>query len=200
MIAAIFLESLEGYSDLGLHQTLREPDVAAALGVDPDDLPSRSTFTRARNDRFADCAESIERASEQVRRLAATCGSRTGPAFTTEDRGPSDRTRHRLLREKPLEVLEQMRDVMFPALSLPRADEPMDEDELLQPETHLAVQKAAANGGAVDYGDLLTPDADLGPEAPIWMLGDSAYDILGWHDPLRSTGARASRPVQPAKH
>ncbi len=30
-----------------------------------------------------------------------------------------------------------------------------------------------------------------------WMLGDSAYDILDWHDLLRR---RANRSVQPAKH
>jgi len=179
MIAALFLQTLEDYSDPELHDELQEYEVATALGFDPDDLPSRSTFTRARNDRFADCRESIERASEQIREMAATRGSPIGPAFTPEERGSSERTRHRLLREKALEVLEQMQQVVFPALSLPRADDPIyGEDELLKLETFLAIQRAAANDGAVEYGDLLDPDAELGPEDPFYEDGPTGETLL----------------------
>ena len=179
MIAAIFLQTLEDYSDPELHRKLNEPEVAAVLGFDPDDVPSRSTFTRARNDRFANFEESIERACGQIRQLAATRGSPIGPAFTPEERGSSERTRHRLLREKALEVLEQMQQVVFPALSLPRPDEPIyGEDELLELETFIAIQRAAANGGAVEYGDLLDPDAELGPEDPFHVDGPSGETLL----------------------
>jgi len=45
----------------------------------------------------------------------------------------------------------------------------------------------------------VTCDA-LAVEKPIWMLGDSAYDTLGWHDHLLAAGGRASRSVQRTKH
>jgi hypothetical protein len=179
MIAARFLQALEGYSDPELHQKLQDAEVATALGFDPDDLPSRSTFTRARNGRFADCEDSIERARGQIRQLAAARGSPIGPAFTPEDRGSSKRTRHRLLREKALEVLEQMEQVVFPALSLPRAEEPIyGEEELLKLETFIAIQRAAANDGAVGYGDMLDPDAELGPEDPFYEDGPTGETLL----------------------
>lgn len=179
MIAAIFLQKLEDYSDPELHRKLQDDKVAAALGFDADDVPSRSTFTRAGNDRFADCEDSLDRACDQIRLLAANRGSPIGPAFTPEDRGSSDRTRHRLLREKTLEVLEQMEQVVFPALALPRPDDPIyGEDELLKLETFLAIQRAAANDGAVGYGDLLDPDAELGPDDPFYEDGPTGETLI----------------------
>ncbi len=32
---------------------------------------------------------------------------------------------------------------------------------------------------------------------PIWMIGDSAYDTLDWHDHLLEDRGRANRPVRP---
>ncbi len=45
----------------------------------------------------------------------------------------------------------------------------------------------------------VTRDA-LAVATPIWMVGDSAYDTLDWHDHLLAAGGRASRSVQRTKH
>lgn len=42
----------------------------------------------------------------------------------------------------------------------------------------------------------VTPDA-LAVETPIWMVGDSAYDTLDWHDYLADRRDRASHPYNP---
>lgn len=179
MIAARFLQALEGFSDPELHEKISDSEVATQLGFDPDNVPSRSTFTRARNSRFADDEESIERASEQIRRLAAKRGSPIGSSFTLEDRGSSKRTRHRLLREKALDVIEQMQQVVIPALSLPRPDDLIyDEDDLLELETILAIERDAANGGAIEYGDMLDPEAYLGPQDPFYEDGPTGETLL----------------------
>jgi hypothetical protein len=42
----------------------------------------------------------------------------------------------------------------------------------------------------------VTRDA-LAVETPIWMLGDSAYDILNWHDYLLAAGVVPIAPYNP---
>ena len=42
----------------------------------------------------------------------------------------------------------------------------------------------------------VTRDA-LAVETPIWMLGDSAYDILDWHDHLLTAGVVPIAPYNP---
>jgi len=55
-------------------------------------------------------------------------------------------------------------------------------------------EQASVRGAAMR----VTCDA-LAVEKPIWMLGDSAYDTLGWHDHLLAAGSCQS-PVQRTKH
>jgi len=50
-------------------------------------------------------------------------------------------------------------------------------------------EQASARGTAMR----VTCDA-LAVEKPIWMLGDSAYDTLGWHDHLLAAGSCQSLP------
>ena len=42
----------------------------------------------------------------------------------------------------------------------------------------------------------VTRDA-LAVDTPIWMLGDSAYDILDWHDHLLAAGVVPIAPYNP---
>lgn len=63
----------------------------------------------------------------------------------------------------------------------------------------IAVEFTEAKQSSEETAMRITRDA-LAVEQPVWMVGDSAYDTLDWHDLLRSAGGRASRPVQSTKH
>lgn len=179
MIAARFLQALQDYSDRELKRKLDDPDVAETLGFDSDEVPDRSTFQRARTGRFDQFDESIERAREQISRIAALRGSPIGYTLQPEDRGTSKRTLNRILREKTVEVLEEMKDVVFPALSLPRPEKAIyDEEELLQLESLAAISNSAANNGGVEFGDELDPDAEIDPEDPFHLDGPSGETLL----------------------
>lgn len=58
------------------------PELATAMGFEPNDLPSESTFkpSRLEDDRFADLQSTVERAVEEIRKLAARRGSPIGVA------------------------------------------------------------------------------------------------------------------------
>jgi hypothetical protein len=180
MMAAIFLQALEDYSDPELHRRLQESDVADALGFDPDDIPSRSTFTRARNGRFAEFAESIERARDQIRRLAAGCGSPVGPSLSPEESsGASRRTKQRLLRRRTRDIIEEFDRTVIPALDLPRPEAPVySEEELLNFEALLSVHGLAASDGGEAYAEHADPDCELGAEEPFYEDGPTGETLL----------------------
>lgn len=181
MFKAILLRELEDYSDPELSRLLEDdPGVAQALGFDPDNLPSRSTFTRARNGRFDPFRSEIETSVRQIRTLAANCASSIGPSFAPEDRsGTSRRTKQRILRSKTRDVVEEMEDVAFPPIDLHRPDDPIyDEDDLLSFETLICVKQLAANDGGDEYADSADPECDLGPDDPFYAEGPTGETLL----------------------
>ena len=182
MIGALLLQELEDASDGWLHRTLEaSPELATALGFEPDDTPSRSAISRAWSGRLADLRSMIETSARQIRQLAAECGSPIGapyPDSTSEEpTGSSKRTVNRLLRRKTRDLLDELQTVVLPAFEFDRPDEPIYADEeLLTLEACLGVTGTAANGGAETYGDFVNPDPDL--DDPFYEDGPSGETLL----------------------
>jgi hypothetical protein len=177
---AILLRELAGWSDPELTRRLTAtPAMATALGFDPDNVPDRSTFTRARNSRFDAIDSRLADACERIRRLAAERGSPIGAAAfePAETTGTSERTVQRLLRGKAAEVLDEMAWTVFPAYEFDRPPDPVyDESALLELETLLGIENQAANGGSQTYGDVMAPEAAL--DAPFYEDGPTGETLL----------------------
>src|SRR5699024_5607046 len=182
MFRALLLAELDGASDAALHRTLdEEPDVAANLGFDPDDVPNQSTLSRARRNRFEAFQTRIEESGRQIRLLAARRGSPIGTPYTDsaseEPTGSSKRTVNRLIRGKTREMVDELTSVVFPAVDFDRPDGAIyDDEELLLLETLLGVTGTAANGGAETYGDYVNPEPDL--DDPFYEDGPSGETLL----------------------
>ncbi len=163
-VFGISLRESRGYPNVDASRTADEDaELARALGFDPEDLPSESTFKPSRlKDRFSKLDTQTNVAVREIKQLAAECGSPIGCSIKSEkstDRQPSKRTINRLLRSKSKEVLDELQTVAFPAINLPRPDDSVyDSDELLTLESVAALNHEAANGGGETLGDMLNPD------------------------------------------
>jgi hypothetical protein len=182
MVGALLLQELEDASDGWLHRTLdANPDLAADLGFEPDDPPSRSAISRAWNGRLAELCSMIETSARQIRQLAAERGSPIGAPYadsaSEEPTGSSKRTVNRLLRRKTRDLLDELQTVVLPAFEFDRCEDPIYEDEeLLTLEACLGVTGTAANGGAETYGDFVNPDPDI--DDPFYEDGPSGETLL----------------------
>jgi hypothetical protein len=182
MVGALLLQELADASDGWLHRTLAaSPELAAGLGFDPDDTPSRSAISRAWSDRLADLRSRIEASARQIRQLAAERGSPIGAPYDDgaceEPAGSSKRTVNRLLRRKTRDLLDELQTVVLPAFEFDRPADPVyDDEELLMLEACLGVTGTAANGGAETYGDFVNPDPDL--DDPFYEDGPSGETLL----------------------
>jgi hypothetical protein len=182
MLRAILLAELTDASDAAVHRTLKtDPDTAALLGFDPEDVPDQSTLSRARNNRFAELERTIEVSCRQIRTLAARRGSPIGApnqdSASTEPTGSSKRTVNRLIRGKTREVLDELTTVVFPAFDFDRSDEVIyDDEELMLLESLLGATGTAANGGAETYGDHVNPEPNV--DDPFFADGPTGETLL----------------------
>ncbi|WP_435180149.1 transposase [Halorussus sp. AFM4] len=178
---AILAKRLEDWGDRELRERLTSDDsIAAELGFNPDDIPDRSTFYRADKHRFEELDTVLKTSVRQIETIAAERGSPIGANLVPEDsEGSSERTLRRLLRRKTREVIDEMRDVVFPALNIPRPDEPIyEEDELLMVETLTSLLHSAANDGADIFSDKCDPEAKLSEEDPFHLDGPTGETLL----------------------
>lgn len=175
---------VEGDSLSGIPDRLEDqPALADAFGFDHHDLPDDSTFRRLRSNRFEDLTHTINRTAEEIRNIGNERGSSIG--FTLldtddqdDDSGPSNRTVDRLIRRKSKEVLKELQAVAFPAINLPRPDDPVyDEDELLTLEAFAAIHRMAANGAGTELGDEKNPDPNPYTD-PFYEDGPSGETLL----------------------
>lgn len=173
----------ESYS--GIPDRLADrPELAQAFGFDPDDLPSGSTFRPVRmEDRFDELESTVERAAEQIRQIAAERGSPIGYDILSSDTtgeandSPSNRTVQRLLRKKGRQVLNELKTVAIPSISLPRPEEPMyDKEELLVLEAIAAIKGSAANDAGEKLGDMKNPEPEL--DDPFYEDGPTGETLL----------------------
>jgi hypothetical protein len=209
-------ESLSGIPD----RLEDQPELARAFGFDPDDLLSESTCKPVRlNDRFEDLDGTVKVAVERIRNIARERGAPIGYTLveaaggdTEEKQGISKRTEQRLLRKTGNEVLDELKSVAIPSMSLPRPDNPIYEaDELLVLEAIAAINRAAANNGGIQLGDEKNPDSERddpfyedGPsgetllEAIKQMSVDEIADVMNFA--LRKTYTRAKPRLQELEH
>lgn len=181
MFRAILVQAIEAYTDTEIHRKVAEDaEVAKALGFSPGGVPARCTFNRARTDRFEGLESRIETTARQIREVADGCGSPIGPSLSIEGRtGTSERTRNRLIRGKTAEVVEEMERIVFPALQLPRPENPIyDEEELLLFETLLGLDENAANEGSEAFAEIRNPEGKTGEDVPFYEDGPSGETVL----------------------
>ncbi len=170
LFLAYLYAEIEDISPSTLPNRLEDnPELARSFGFDPDDLPSESTFRPCRlKNRFVKLETETNVAVREIRLLAAAAGAPIGTNLSSVHNSadetlenPSKRTINRLLRGKSKEVLNKLQTVAFPAIDLPRPDDPVYEtEELLTLESVAAMNREAANGGGETLGDMLNPDPD----------------------------------------
>lgn len=181
---AVLWAKTEDESVTGLADRLEDnPEIAAAFGFDdPDDIPHGDTFARAWRERFEDLQDTIDRTAKDIDEIATERGSPIGGHTglkPEETGGMSKRTEQRLLRKKTKEVLDQMADVVFPALDLPRPENAIyDEEDLLELMTVMGIEGEAANNGADLNSDRLAAQKDIDIDAPFYEDGMDGQTLL----------------------
>jgi len=161
-----------------------QPELAAAFGFTTTDIPDRSTFYRAAEDRFEVLNTTLNRGAEQIRRTATERGSPIGCSLGHAQTGsgadsskPSKRTIQRMLRKNGRRVLEELRSAIYNAISLPQPDGAIyDGDELLDVESIGTINNDAANNAGQMYGDWKNPNPDY--EDPFYEDGPSGETLL----------------------
>jgi hypothetical protein len=171
-------ESVTGLSDRLQNNT----EIAEAFGFNQDEIPHGDTFARAWRNRFEDLQDTIDRAAKDIDQIATKRGSPIGghTGLNPEDRdGSSKRTEQRLMRKKTKEVLNQMGDVVFPALDLPRPENAIyDEEDLLELMTVMGIKGDSANNGADINGDRLAEKKDIALDDPFYEDGLTGETLL----------------------
>lgn len=121
----------------------------------------------------------LEATTQRIRTLATERGSPIGgTAFEPEETtGTSERTVQRLLRGKATDILNEMEWTVLPAYAFDRRKHAVyADDELLQLETLMGIEQAAANNGGQLYGDKVNPDLDMAD--PFYADGPSGETLL----------------------
>ena len=193
---------IEDASLTGIPDRLDErPELAAAFGFDPADLPSSSTCRPVRlESRFEDLVSTVDRAVEEIRKISATRGApigyQLGNVETDPDEAgsPSERTLQRMLRKTGKRVLDEVGEVAIPSMNLPRPEEAVyADDELLLLESVTAIKQKAANGGGQSMGDLKNPDPDV--KAPYSLEGAENGDPFFADGPCGETLLEAMKEM-----
>ncbi|MDL0138980.1 transposase [Halobacterium salinarum] len=187
-LAALWAKT-EDKSITGIADRLEDnPEIATALGFNPDDIPHGDTFARAWRNRLndedsdVDLQTIIETTAKTIDKLATERGSPIGGHTglqADETDGSSTRAGQRLLREKTREVLDQMSDVVFPELNLPRPEHAIyDEEDLLELMTVMGMEGDAANDGATINSDRLAAQKDIDIDDPFYVDGPTGETLL----------------------
>ncbi len=167
MFLAYLYAQIEDIATSTLPNRLEDnPELARAFGFDPDNLPSESTCKPSRmKNRFSELETVTNVAVREIKQLAAECGAPIGVTLADPDddplEDPSERTTDRLIRSVSKRVINEAQTTAFPAIDLPRPDDPIyDDEELLTLESYAAMENKAANDGAKQLGSELNPDPD----------------------------------------
>ena len=177
--ATVERESLSGIPD----RLSDRPELARAFGFEMDDLPSESSCKPVRlENRFGTLQTVVESGAEEIRSLAAERGAPIGndllkTADGEDEQSLSNRTIQRLLRKRGHEVLDELKSVAIPSISLPRPDDAIyDDDELLVLEAIASIKQKAAHDSGQKLGDVKNPDPDI--DDPFYEDGPSGETLL----------------------
>ena len=161
------------------------PELAAAMGFDPDDLPSESTFRPARlKSRFEEITSQIETAAADIQALANEADSPIGYDPLSVDEinadvagGLSKRSINRKLRSKSKDVMDELLETVSPNIDFDRPEKTQySDDALLEVLAFSALKNNALNDGCVKYGDKANPDPDL--DDPYYFDGPTGETVL----------------------
>jgi len=176
----------EGESVTGIADRLQEnPDIAEAFGFEnEDDIPTGDTFALAWRDRLEDLQSTIEKGADDIDVIATKRASPIGEGGLNpeETEGSSKRTKQRILRKTTRDVMEQMSDIVYPALDIPLSDDPIySEEDHYKCHTVMGMENEAANNGADLNGDRLYDKHEPDAEDPFYIDGMTGETLL---DPL----------------
>lgn len=181
MFKAVLLGILEGWNDRQTAEFLSDEEVAKRLGFTQDSVPGRSTLYRARTSRFSDAERVLDRSVEQIRKIAREQGCSIGPELTPDtSQKTSERSERREIRKRTREVLAEMQNVVFPALSLSQPDGAIyKEDDLLMASAVTGMlDEVGTNGGAEIYGDKLDSESAFDENSPFYADGPTGETVL----------------------
>jgi len=184
MFLAYLWATVERESLSGIPERLSDrPELARAFGFEMDDFPSESSCKPVRlESRFGKLQTVVESGAEEIRLLAAERGAPIGndllkTADSEDKQSLSDRTVQRLLRKKGHEVLDELKSVAIPSISLSRSDDAIyDDDELLVLEAIASIKQQAAHGSGQKLGDMKNPDPAI--DDPFYEDGPSGETLL----------------------
>lgn len=165
MLRALYLKELMGYSDTDLHQRLTEnPEEAETLGF--EEVPSRTTFGRTWRDRLSrEFRDRVQHTTHRILEYSKEQGNPIGlRSLETEDQSDvSKRTENRVIREKSVEVAEDLRDLIYGAVDLqrPETGTQYTRAEFLGLESYLCSDGVAAETGSDTYGDRAPKGVDV---------------------------------------
>lgn len=185
MFLAYLYALVEDESLTGMAEVLESnEELAAAMGFDPDDLPSKSTFLPQRLDkRFSELGASLNTASKEITQLAREAGSPIGNPVTNIDLEPEDddvseRTLDRLTNSKSNDFLDQLLENGFFSFELPQAENSIyDQEDLLALETIAALNGQAANDAGKEMSKTKNPNSDAFDD-PFYLDGPSGETLL----------------------
>jgi len=132
--------------------------------------------------RFRKLQTVVESGAEEIRLLAAERGAPIGndllkTADDEDKQSLSNRTVQRLLRKKGHQVLDELKSVAIPSISLSRPDDAIyDDDELLVLEAIASIKQKAAHDSGQKLGDMKNPDPDI--DDPFYEDGPSGETLL----------------------
>ncbi len=183
MFKAVLWAETEDESMYGLSDRLENnPEIGEAFGFEPEEIPCGDTFNNTWNDRFEELQDEIGTTAGMIGEIAHERGCPIGTVGLTpeETGGTSKRTEQRLLRKKTKEVLDEMWEVVFPALNLPRPEKAIyEEEDLLELLTVMGIKGEAANNGASINSDRLAAIKDIDPENdPFYKDGMTGETLL----------------------
>jgi len=184
MFLAYLWATVERESLSGIPERLSDrPELARAFGFEMDDLPSESSCKPVRlESRFRKLQTVVESGAEEIRLLAAERGAPIGndllkTADDEDKQSLSNRTVQRLLRKKGHQVLDELKSVAIPSISLSRPDDAIyDDDELLVLEAIASIKQKAAHDSGQKLGDMKNPDPDI--DDPFYEDGPSGETLL----------------------
>ena len=176
MVRAYFLRHLTGWSDRKTIDTITEDiETATAFGFEPDELPSRSTLTRARNNRLSeDLKDSLKRKAEWIEaHVQATGHPLSTGALAPENKGNhSHRSVNRFIRDKldsvPREMVNLIADEWSDWMPLRASNAQYHHNSFIETECTMGLTRTAAKQGSEIYNDNTDRDGG-GPGGDIFV-------------------------------
>lgn len=176
MVRAYFLRCLTEWSDRKTIETItRDTETATEFGFEPDNPPSRSTLTRARNTRLSEPLKaSLKWKAKWIEaHIQATGHPISTGALAPEDKGNhSRRSVNRFIRDKldsvPREMVNLIADEWSDWMPIRASNAQYHLNSFIETECTMGLTRTAAEQGSEIYNDNTNRDGG-GPGGDIFM-------------------------------